>query len=211
MPAAGRCRIMSSPAMFPTNKAAVTRYPVHPFIRDRWSPRAFAPRPVDRATLGSLLEAARWAASCFNEQPWIFIVATREDGPAFERVLRCLVPSNQVWAQNAPLLMISLARTTFASTGKPNRHALHDVGAATAQLTLQAMSLGLFVHPMAGIDRDRVRAEFEPPEDVEAVTGIAVGWLGDPESLPEKLREREMAPRERKSLDAVVFGGWGEG
>jgi len=195
----------------PSNKAAVTRYPVHPFIRDRWSPRAFASRPVDRETLGSLLEAARWAASCNNEQPWSFIVARKEDSLAFEKILRCLVPGNQVWAQSAPLLMISLARTTFASTGKPNRHALHDVGAATAQLTLQATSLGLFVHPMAGIDRDHVRDEFELPEDVEAVTGIAVGWLGDPESLPEKLREREMAPRERKSLDAMVFGGWSEG
>jgi nitroreductase len=195
----------------PTNKTAVTRYPVHPFIRDRWSPRAFAARPVDRETLGSLLEAARWAASCANEQPWSFIVARKEDGVAFEQILRCLVPGNQPWAQSAPVLMISLARTTFAGNGKPNRHALHDVGAATAQLTLQATALGLFVHPMAGVDRDCVRAEFELPEDIEVVTAIAVGWPGDPETLPEKLREREKAPRERKSLDAMVLGGWGQG
>src|SRR3954447_5863743 len=101
----------------PPNKLAVTRYPVHPLIRERWSPRAFADRPVDRETLGSLLEAARWTASCFNEQPWIFILASKQDDPAkFERILHCLTPGNQTWAQNAPLLMISLARTTFAST-----------------------------------------------------------------------------------------------
>ncbi|HEX3555270.1 MAG TPA: nitroreductase family protein [Thermoanaerobaculia bacterium] len=192
----------------PVNKAAVTRYPVHPLIRERWSPRAFADRPVDRETLGSLLEAARWAASCNNEQPWIFIVARKEDGPGFERILRCLVPGNQAWAQSAPVLLVSLARTTFASNGQPNRHAWHDVGAATAQLTLQATALGLAVHPMAGIDRDCIRAEFALPDGVEPVAGIAVGWVGDPETLPERLRERETAPRERKSLDAMVLGGW---
>lgn len=195
----------------PSNKAAVTRYPVHPLIRERWSPRAFADQPVDRETLGSLLEAARWTASCFNEQPWIFILASKKDDPAkFERILRCLVPGNQTWAQNAPILMISLARTIFASTGQPNRHAWHDVGAATAQLTLQANSLGLSVHPMAGIDRDCIRAEFALPEGVEPVAGIAVGWVGEPELLPEKLRERETARRARKGLDEMVFGGWGE-
>jgi nitroreductase len=195
----------------PADKSAVTRYPVHPLIRDRWSPRAFAARPVDRETLGSLLEAARWAASCFNEQPWSFIVARKEDrGPAFEQILRCLAESNQVWAQSAPVLMISLARTTFSVSGKPNRHALHDVGAATAQLTLQAMSLGLSVHPMAGVDRDCIRAEFSLPEGIDVVAAIAVGWPGDPEKLPERLREREKGPRQRKSLDEMVFGGWGE-
>jgi nitroreductase len=199
----------STPATPSSNRAAVTRYPVHRLIRERWSPRAFADRPVDRETLGSLLEAARWTASCFNEQPWSFAIARQEDGPAFEQILRCLTPGNQAWAQNAPVLLISLARTTFASTGQPNRHALHDVGAATAQLTLQATALGLSVHPMAGIDRDCLRAELALPDDVEPVAGIAIGWAGDPETLPEKLRERETAPRQRKSLDAMVLGGWG--
>ncbi|HEV7507218.1 MAG TPA: nitroreductase family protein [Thermoanaerobaculia bacterium] len=194
----------------PSTKAAVTRYPVHALIRDRWSPRAFASRAVDRETLGSLLEAARWAASCNNEQPWSFIVARKEDGGvAFEQILRCLVPGNQTWAQTAPVLMISLARTTFAANGKPNQHAFHDVGAATAQLALQATSLGLSVHPMAGVDRDCIRAEFSLPEGIEVVAAIAVGWPGDPEALPERYREREKGNRERKSLDEMVFGGWG--
>src|SRR5262245_10198559 len=124
-------------------KPAVTRYPVHSLIRERWSPRAFADRPVGREALGSLLEAARWAPSSFNEQPWSFILARQEDGPAFARVLACLLPFNQAWAQHAPVLMISLARTTFARTGQPNRHAFHDVGAATAQLLLAATPLRL--------------------------------------------------------------------
>jgi len=192
----------------PSNKSAATRYPVHALIRDCWSPRAFATRPVDRETLGSLLEAARWSASCNNEQPWSFIVARKEDGPAFEQILHCLVSGNQPWAQSAPVLMISLARTTFAANSKPNQHAWHDVGAATAQLTLQATSLGLRVHPMAGVDRDCIRAGFSLPEGIEAVTAIAVGWPGDPESLSERYREREKSPRERKSLDEMVFGGW---
>ncbi|HEX4960181.1 MAG TPA: nitroreductase family protein [Thermoanaerobaculia bacterium] len=189
---------------------ADSRYPVHPLIRERWSPRAFADRPVDRETISSLLEAARWAPSCFNEQPWIFIVARKEDGEAFEKIARCLTPGNQGWAPNAPVLMVSLARTTFAANGQENRHALHDVGAATAQLTFQASSLGLSVHPMAGIDRDCIRTAFDLPEGVEAVAAIAIGWAGDPETLPERLRDREKAPRERKSLGSMVLGGWNE-
>jgi len=194
----------------PPSKPAVTRYPVHPFIRDRWSPRAFADRSVDRETLGSLLEAVRWSASRNNEQPWQFIVARKEDGSAFQRILGCLVPGNQLWAQHASALMISLARTTFERDGQPNRHALHDVGLATAQLILQAMALGLMVHPMAGIEVERIRSEYALPDDVEPVAGIAIGWPGDPDSLPDKLRERELAPRGRKELDEIVLGGWGE-
>ena len=192
----------------PTTREAATAYPVHPLIRERWSPRAFADRPVDRETLGSLLEAARWAASCYNEQPWLFLVARKEDGPAFERALSCLVPFNQAWARHAPVLLLSFARTTFARNGQPNRHAFHDVGAATAQLALQATALGLAAHPMAGIDLDRIRAAYELPQGVEPVAAIAVGWPGDPEALPESLRESEKAPRTRKSLDEMVLGGW---
>jgi nitroreductase len=200
---------LTNSATTPPSKQAVTRYPVHLFIRDRWSPRAFADRPVDRDTLGSLLEAARWAASSSNEQPWMFIAARKEDGPAFQKVLSCLVPFNQDWAKKAAVLMLSLARKTFAGNGNPNRHAFHDVGAATAQLTVQATSLGLYVHPMGGIEIDRIRSEYALPDDVEPVAGIAIGWPGDPDTLPDKLREREKASRERKSLDEIVLGGWG--
>lgn len=193
------------------HKQAVTHYAVDPLIRDRWSPRAFADRSVDREAIGSLLEAARWAASCFNDQPWSFVVAPREDEAAFAKALSCLVPGNQAWAQHAPLLLLSLARTTFAHNGKPNRHAWHDVGAATAQMALQATSLGLYIHPMAGIDVERIRSEYQLPENVDPVAAIAVGWLGDPATLPEKLEKSERGPRSRKGLEEVVFGGWGEG
>lgn len=190
---------------------AETRYPVHSLIRDRRSPRAFADRPVDRETLGSLLEAARWAASSYNAQPWSFLVARREDAAAFERILGCLIPYNQGWAKHAAVLLVSLAHTQFAHNGQPNRHAYHDVGAATAQLALQATALGLFAHPMAGFDPACVRERFSLPPEIEPVAAIAVGWPGEPESLPESYRKGETAPRERKSLDAVVHGGWGDG
>lgn len=193
------------------HKQAVTAYPVDRLIRDRWSPRAFADRSVDRETLGSLLEAARWAASCFNDQPWSFIVAPREDAAAFAKALSCLVPGNQAWAKDAPLLLLSLARTTFAHNGKPNRHAWHDVGAATAQMALQAASLGLYIHPMAGIEVEKIRSDYALPDNVDPVAAIAVGWLGDPATLPEKLEKSERGPRSRKDLGEVVFGGWGEG
>ena len=183
-------------------------HPVHDLITKRWSPYGFAATPVSDDDLRCLFEAARWAPSSYNEQPWSYIVAMQSDPAAFARLLSCLVEANQAWAQHAPILMISLARTTFARDGQPNRHALHDVGAATAQLTLQATALGLAVHPMAGIDLERIRAEYALPNDVEPVASIAVGWPGDPDELPERLREREKAPRERKSLDEIVLGGW---
>jgi nitroreductase len=179
---------------------------LHPLLRDRWSPRAFADRPVDSATLGSLLEAARWSPSSYNEQPWSFIVARRGD-PEFARVLRCLVPGNQVWARSAAVLLIALARMHFARNGEPNWHALYDLGQAAAHLTFQASSMGLVVHQMAGIDRDCIRAEFRLPDGLEPATAIAIGYLGDPQSLPEPLREREGLPRERKSLEEMVFSG----
>jgi nitroreductase len=192
-------------------KPAETRKPIHDLLRRRWSPRAFSQQPVEPEALVSLLEAARWAASCFNDQPWFFLVATRSDAKAFDRMLGCLVESNQVWARRAPVLMISVTRLAFAKNGRPNRHAFHDVGAAAACLTIQAMALGLWVHQMAGIERDRVRELYQIPEGHEAVAGIAVGHAGDPVDLPEPLRQRELAPRERKALEEMVFtGSWGK-
>jgi nitroreductase len=187
------------------SKEAITKFPVHPLIRQRWSPRAFADRSIEKEALGSLFEAARWAPSSFGEQPWSFIVARREDQSDFGRILRCLVPWNQVWAQHAPVLMISLARTYFERNGQPNRHAFHDLGLAVAQLTFQATAIGLAVHQMAGIDLDGIRANFSIPDGTEPVTAIAVGYIGDPGILPERLREREGAVRERKSLASMVI------
>lgn len=193
------------------NKPAPVDPPVHDFIRQRWSPRAFADRDLEPGVLRSLLQAAQWAPSCFNEQPWAFIVATRDQPEAFAELLGCLVPGNQTWAKSAPLLMLTAAKLAFDHNGKPNRHALHDVGLAVAQLTLQATSLGLGVHQMAGIDRGKARETYGIPESWDPVTAVAVGHFGDPQSLPEGLRERELGPRKRKPLADFVFaGGWGQ-
>jgi len=188
-------------------KTAVTRHAVHPLLAERWSPRAFTERSVDRETLGSLLEAARWAPSSNNEQPWRFLVARREDGAPFQRILACLVPFNQAWAQKAPVLLLALARTRSERDGRPNRLALYDVGQAVAHLTFQASALGLAVHQMAGIEIDKIRADFALPEELEPAAAVAIGYPGDPATLPERLREREALPRERKSLAEIVLSG----
>ena len=184
--------------------------PVHDLIRERRSPLAYSDRPVGTGELRSLLEAARWAASSFNQQPWHFIVATKEVPAEYERLLGCLAPANALWAQHAPVLMLTVAKLTFDANGAPNRHALHDVGQAAAGLALQATALGLAAHQMGGFDGERARAEFSIPGDYEPVAAIAVGYPGDPESLPERLRAREGAPRTRRGLGEFVFTGrWG--
>jgi nitroreductase len=188
-----------------------TEVPVHDLIRKRRSPLAYSDRPVGLEELRSLLEAARWAASSYNQQPWHFIVATKEDPREYERLLGCIVPANAQWAGKAPVLMLSVAKLTYDANGAPNRHALHDVGQATANLSLQATALGLAVHQMGGFDMERAREEFSIPEGYEPVAAIAVGYPGDPESLPEGLRARASAPRTRRELGEFVFTvRWGK-
>src|ERR1043165_8609214 len=124
-------------------KLAPAEYPVEEIIRRRWSPRSFADRPVDRETLQSLFEAARWAASSFNEQPWSFIVATADKKEEYATLLSCLTEKNQQWARLAPVLMVSVAKLSFQKNDRPNRHAFHDVGMAVANMIVQATALGL--------------------------------------------------------------------
>lgn len=184
---------------------------LHELIEKRWSPVAFSPRPVEPEKLRSVLEAARWAASSFNEQPWVYLVATKDDAENFQRLLVCLVEGNQVWAKHAPVLMLSVAKLNFALNGSANRHALHDVGAASACLTIQATALGLHVHQMAGYDVERARKEFSIPAGFEPAAAMALGYIGDDSGLPEKLRARNKAARKRKPLSDFVFSGkWGE-
>lgn len=194
-----------------TDRSAPVDRPVHPLFRDRWSTLAYADEPVEEETLASLLEAARWAASSFNEQPWSFLVARREDDESFQRMLSTLAEGNRAWAKDAPVLMVSLAKTAFDRDGRPNAHAWHDVGQAAAHLALEAAARDLSVHQMAGFDADRVRELYDVPEGVEPVAAIAVGHPGDPDDLPEDLRDRELSPRTRRPLEETVFGGrWGE-
>ena len=189
-------------------KPADTRYPLHDLLAERWSPRSFDPRPVESEKLGSLFEAVRWAPSCFNDQPWTFLVATRDDAEGFERLASCLVDGN-AWAKEAPVLALSVARTNFERNGKPNRHAAHDVGLAAENLVLQAESLGLASHQMAGFDSDAAREKLSIPEGHEPMAMIALGYPGEPDQLPEQLAERERAPRSRQALAEIGFGaGW---
>ena len=188
------------------------RHPIHDLLRRRWSPRAFDPnRRVEPEKLRSLMEAARWAPSSNNEQPWGFIVATKDDPEQFGRVLACLVEKNQSWAKHAPVLMITVAATVWTRNGKPNRHAFHDLGQAVAGLTVQATDMGLYVHQMAGFSPDVARQTFEIPATHEAVTAVAVGYPGDPNQLPDDLRQREQTPTTRKPISEFAFEGkWGQ-
>ncbi len=192
------------------NKTAETTYPIHDLLANRWSPRAFSGESLSKETVGSLLEAARWAASAFNAQPWRFIVATPDDAPEFEKMLACLGEFNQMWAKNASVLMVAVAQNNFEYNGKPNGHAAHDLGQALATLTVQAAAEGLYVHQMAGFSPDKARETYNIPADHVAKTMLVVGKLGDINDLSGPLREREMAPRSRKPLSELVFSGeWG--
>lgn len=192
-------------------KAAETRYPIHQLLRERWSPRAFADRMVEPEKLRSLLEAARWAPSSSNEQPWSFIVATKEHAGEYERLLSCLVEGNVRWAQHAQVLMLSVAKLVFERNQKPNRHAFHDVGLAVENLIIQATALGLFAHQMAGFHADRAREMYGIPEGYDPVAAMVIGYLDDPGLLPDDLRDREMAPRTRKPMESFVFSDqWGQ-
>lgn len=192
-------------------KPASAAHPIHRLIRDRWSPRAFLDKAVEPKLLLSLLEAARWAPSSFNEQPWVFLVATKEQPEEFEKMLGCLMEANQGWAKAAPVLMISVAKLSFTKNGKENRCALHDVGLASAMLTLQAVELGLSTHGMAGIEIEKIRSTYGVPEGYAPMAGWAVGYDGDPDQLEGGLREAEEAPRTRKDQLEFVYGPvWGK-
>jgi nitroreductase len=195
---------MSSP------KQATPDHPIHELIARRWSPYAFSDRAVSKDDLSSLFEAARWAASSYNEQPWRYIVATKANADEFGRLLSCLVEGNQAWARAAPVLALGCTSLNFALNNKPNAAALHDLGLASATLTLEATARGLFVHQMAGILPERARVVYRIPEGVQPLTGLAIGYAADPNISEAKLRERDLAPRKRKTQAEFVFGGqWG--
>jgi nitroreductase len=192
-----------------TSRAAAD-HPVNHLIATRWSPYAFADSPVPRSVLLSLFEAARWAPFSYNEQPWSYLLATREKPEEFVRLLSCLVEANQAWARAAPVLALGCTSLTFARNGQPYAAAHHDLGATSLSLALEAAARGLAVPQMIGILPDRARELYQVPAGVQPLTGLAVGYAGDPAALPEKLRPRDQARRPRKPLAAFVFAGkWG--
>ncbi len=185
--------------MIATNESSI-----HEVIAKRASARAFAERPVAAADLQSVLEAARWAASSYNAQPWRFLVVRREDAARFETVLSVLVPMNRAWAASAPVLIVTVARMNYPHNEKPNRHAWHDVGLATGNLMTQAAALGMVTGPMGGFDSQAARERLHIPEGWDPVAVIALGYPADAGAQPAK-------PRERKPLEEIVYGAdWGE-
>lgn len=187
-------------------RPAETSVSLNELILNRWSPRAYSELTVPQEDLVAVLEAARWAASCNNIQPWRFIVTTREDTENHQRMVNCLKPANQEWAPKAPVLMIVLANLKKPN-GDDNRHAFYDTGAASALLTLEAAARGLSLRQMAGIEVDKVRETFAVPDDYGVICGIALGYQGAADSLSPQRQEQEAAPRARNSLADMVFHG----
>ncbi len=175
---------------------------LHEVIRARWSPRQFVDRPVEPGTMRNLFEAARWASSCFNEQPWRFVVAIRDQPEAFAKVLGLLMEKNQQWAKTAWAIGFSAGKKTFSQNAAGNRWGLHDTGAASAALAFQATADGLHAHFMGGFDAQRARAEFHVPDDFDIGAAFAIGYIDEEKTQP--------GDRTRKGLDQIVFGGdWG--
>ncbi len=187
-------------------KDAETRHPIHALLRRRWSPRAFTNRPIAPETLHRMLEAARWAPSAGNGQPWAFIIATRDDEAEFARLLGVLNEKNQEWASSAAVLMLGLA-VTRRPDGKEHRLALYDLGLAVENLIVEGMANDVYAHQMAGFDADAARQAFAIPDDIAVVSAIALGYPANPALLPDDLREREQSPRARKPLAELAFRG----
>jgi nitroreductase len=188
-------------------KHGKSEVPVEDLFLRRWSPRAFADGSIDIDTLKAIFSAGQWAASSFNEQPWRFVVGRRGD-QVWQRIFESLVPANQSWAESAPVLFASFAKKTFSQNGVTNRVAQHDVGAASAQISLEATSRGLHTHGMAGFDPEKLVSTMGVPNDFEAVACWALGYRGDPETLNEQQKQMELSPRNRKALAEIVFSDW---
>lgn len=194
------------------NKPAITKKHIHELMQSRWSPRAFdANKTVSDDDLTALLEAARWSPSCFNDQPWRFVVFVKaQDEAAWQQALATLAEKNQLWAKNAPVLILAVAMNNFTHNGSPNRHAQYDTGAASMGLSLQATALGLVVHQMGGFDAAKAKDYFKLPDDCTAMSMMAVGYQADADSLDEMFKAAELAGRTRASLeDRCYFGQWG--
>lgn len=195
-------------------KKARTEVDIHELIASRWSPRAFdSNKPVPDEHIVSLMEAARWAPSCFNDQPWRFLVFNRfNNESAWEIALSCLTEKNQSWAKNAPVLVAAIACDRFTHNDKPNRWSQYDTGAASLSICLQAQALGMAAHQMGGFDAGKVKASFEIPEQHAVMAMMAIGYQGPVDTLAENFRESETEPRERVAIEERFFeNSWGSG
>ncbi|WP_432743585.1 nitroreductase family protein [Methylobacter sp. G7] len=195
-------------------KPAITRVKIHDIIQARWSPRAFDPdKPVSHDDLLSLLEAARWAPSCFNDQPWRFVVCDKAtDETGWQHAFSILAEKNRRWANNAPVLMLAVAMENFNHNGQANRWAMYDTGAASVSMCLQATALGMCVHQMGGFDAEKAREVFNLPGDCKPMAMMAVGYQAEVNMLDDDFKEAELAARSRAALNEQFYAGqWGRG
>ena len=186
-------------------KSHEIQHPISELIKNRRSVRAFSPAHIEQTKINSLFEATRWAPSSTNEQPWLYIYATKDQPELWAKLFEPLTNGNKLWAKDAPLLILSLARKNFSRFPGANAHAMYDLGGANSFLSLQAVELGLQIRQMAGFNPAIAKANLNVPDDYELGVFIAVGYPGDPEMLPENLKLREAAPRERYIQDEFVM------
>jgi nitroreductase len=189
------------------NKSANAEYPIHHLISERWSPRAFDEKPIEKEKLLSIFEAARWAPSGGNKQPWYFIYATKDQKEAFQKLLDCLDDGNKIWCKDAALLIVTTFKTYIDPNQILNRTAMFDLGLATENLILQALWMDIYMHPMGGFNIEKIKKIVSLPDGYEPGVMIAGGYLGLPGKLPENLRIREEEPRIRKKMEEFVFEG----
>lgn len=187
------------------NKSAQTHFPIDERLARRWSPYVFSERPVSAETLRSILEAARWAPSSFNEQPWRFVVGMKGHGETHARIVDCLAEGNRTWAAQAPVLILGIYKYGFSANDKPNKSAPHDLGLAFAQMIFEAGRHELFAHMMIGLDPELARTTFAIPNDAEAYTAMAIGQRDTGEAGDSTLRVRENKARQRLAQREFVF------
>ncbi len=194
-------------------KPAITQVPINETIANRWSGRAYdAVKSVSHEQIIALLEAARWAPSCFGDQPWRFIVWDKNtDAQAWQQAFDCIVPNNQTWVKEAPVLMLICAGSLFEHNQTPNRWGQHDTGAAAENLCLQASSMGLMAHQMGGFNADKTREDFAIPAQYTPMAMLSVGYPADIATVTGEALTREMAERKRKPLGELFFTEtWGK-
>ncbi len=187
------------------NKDAINKYNINPVLKKRWSPRAFSEKSVEKEKLQSIFEAARWTPSSSNQQPWRFIIGFKGDA-TYNLIMNSLVEFNQIWAQTAPVLIVSLGKVKN-NKGADNTSFSYDVGQAVAHMTFQAASMDLYVHQMGGFDTQIIQITFNLPKDITPQTVFSIGYLGDPKVLHPNLKKLEYAERERIDFDEFVFSG----
>jgi nitroreductase len=180
-------------------------YTIDEILQKRWSPRSFADKPLTDEQVYKLLEAARWSASFNNTQPWYFVWSHNDGSELYEKLFTCLTPRNQEWVKLAPVLMMTFTNTVFEINGQPNPWAKHDLGLAMGNLTTQASLMDIFIHHMAGFSMEKVKELFVIPENIEPVTMVAIGYLGDIHQLSEFNQKRENEIQSRKPLTELLL------